>query len=81
MVTHVVADGALMEETKALARRIAAQPFEAVCAHKRAMYQGLNMPLAAPLDMVSSHTAILPDAQDHRDRVAAFLEQRRKPLA
>lgn len=78
LVTRAVADDELLPATYALARTIAAQPFEAVRAYKRAVYQGMTMDLAAHLDMVSSHTAILRDTPEHRDRVEAFLARRRK---
>lgn len=78
MVNRVVADGDLMASTYALARAIAEQPFEAVRAYKRAVYQGMSMNLDAHLDMVSSHTSILRDTPDHRARVEAFLQRKRK---
>ena len=78
LVTRVVADDQLLPVTHELARTIAAQPFEAVRAYKRAVYQGLTMSLDAHLDMVSSHTSILRDTPEHRQRVEAFLQRRRK---
>jgi enoyl-CoA hydratase/carnithine racemase len=78
LVNNVVPADQLMAATYQLARAIAAQPFEAVRAYKRAVYQGMNMPLAAHLDMVSSHTSILRDTPEHRAKVAAFLD-RKKP--
>ncbi len=68
-----------MVETLELARRIAAQPVEAVRAFKRTVYQGANMSLTAHLDMVSSHVALLRDTPEHRAKVAEFLERKRKP--
>ena len=41
------------------------------------VYQGMDMSLAAHLDMVSSHTSVLRDTADHREKVAAFLERRK----
>ena len=78
LVNQVVEFDQLMPVTYELARRIAAQPFEAVRAYKRSAYQGMNMTLAAHLDMVSSHTSILRDTPDHRNRVAAFLNRKRE---
>jgi enoyl-CoA hydratase/carnithine racemase len=78
LVSRVVADEALMPVTYELARAIAAQPFEAVRAYKRAVYQGMTMSLDAHLDMVSSHTSLLRDTPEHRERVEAFLQRRRK---
>ena len=79
LVTRAVADAELMPVTCELARTIAAQPFEAVRAYKRAVYQGMTMSLDAHLDMVSSHTSILRDTPEHRERVEAFLQRKRKP--
>jgi enoyl-CoA hydratase/carnithine racemase len=78
LVNNVFPLDQLMTGTRELARAIAAQPFEAVRAYKRAVYQGMNMPLAAHLDMVSSHTSILRDTPEHRAKVAAFLERKKK---
>jgi enoyl-CoA hydratase/carnithine racemase len=77
LVNYVASFGELMAKTCELARSIAVQPFEAVRAYKRSVYQGMNMTLAAHLDMVSSHTSILRDTPEHREKVAAFLERRR----
>lgn len=81
MVTRVAPDGRLMEITYELARRIAAQPPEAVKMYKRAVYQGMNTTLAAHLDMVSSHTSILRDTPEHRAKVAAFIDSRKHRAA
>ena len=78
LVNNVFPVDQLMTGTRELARAIAAQPFEAVRAYKRAVYQGMNMPLAAHLDMVSSHTSILRDTPEHRAKVAAFLDRKKK---
>jgi enoyl-CoA hydratase/carnithine racemase len=81
IVNKVVPLDQLMPATYELAHTIAAQPFEAVRALKRAVYSGMNMSLAAHLDMVSSQIAILRDTPEHRQRVAAFLERKRQPDA
>jgi len=78
MVNRAVPDGELMGATYDLARAIAKQPFEAVRAYKRSVYQGMTMGLDAHLDMVSSHTSILRDTPEHRERVEAFLQRKRK---
>lgn len=79
LVNRVVPFAGLMRATQELARRIAAQPFEAVRAFKRAVYQGMHMTLGAHLDMVSSHVALLRDTPEHRTKVSEFLERKRKP--
>jgi enoyl-CoA hydratase/carnithine racemase len=76
MVNRVVDDAALMDEARALAAQIAAQPQLAVRYFKRAVYQGLSMPLAANLDMISSHMSVLRDTDDHRAKLQGFLARR-----
>ncbi|GAA4322663.1 crotonase/enoyl-CoA hydratase family protein [Pigmentiphaga soli] len=77
LVNKVVPDGAALESARELARAIARQPFEAVRAYKRSIYQGMSMSLSTHLDMVSSHTSILRDTPEHRERVEAFLNRKR----
>jgi 1,4-dihydroxy-2-naphthoyl-CoA synthase len=77
LVNRVVPDADVLNEAKELARKIAKQPFEAIRAYKRAIYQGMTMTLESHLDMVSSHTAILRDTNDHREKVAAFLNRKK----
>lgn len=77
LVTRVVQDEALMPTALEMARQLAAQPFHALRIHKRMLYQALTMPLATHLDMVSSHTAVLRDTDEHRERVKALSEGRR----
>jgi enoyl-CoA hydratase/carnithine racemase len=76
LVTRVVADEELMTTTLELATRIAAQPEHAVRFSKRAVYQGINMPLIAHLDMISSHVAVLRDTDDYRNRVAELIARK-----
>ena len=61
LVNHVVPHEELMMRATSLASSIAAQSAEAVRMYKRAVCQGLSMPLDAHLDMVSSHISILRD--------------------
>jgi len=77
IVNRVVPPDQLMPTALEMARVIAAQPFEAVRAYKRAVYQGATMDLATHLDMVSSHMSVLRDTPEHRERVEAFLQRRR----
>jgi len=79
LATRVVEDEALLPSATELAARIAAQPQAAIRMHKRAALQGRDMPLAAHLDMVSSHMAVLRNTQEHRERVAAFNARRPAP--
>ncbi len=77
LANRVVPDGEALSAARELARLIARQPFEAIRAYKRSIYQGMSMTLASHLDMVSSHTSILRDTSDHRERVAAFLNRKK----
>ena len=77
LVNRVVPLAKLMPAARELATQIAKQPFEAVRAYKRSVYQGMSMNLSTHLDMVSSHTSILRDTPDHRERVAAFLARKK----
>jgi enoyl-CoA hydratase/carnithine racemase len=77
MVSHVVDDGQALSHARGLAERIAKQPAAAVQFLKRSVYQSLNMPLDAHLDMISSHMAILEDMTDFRQRVLAFKNRKR----
>lgn len=78
LVTEVVPEGAALTAARELATRIAAQPMEAIRFCKRSLYQGMDMQLATHLDMLSSHLSVLRDTEDHRAKVSAFLNRRKK---
>jgi len=78
IANRVVPDDQLKSVVTETARSIAAQPQEAVRCFKRAVYQSFSMPLAAHLDMVSSHMAVVIDTPEHRAKVDAFLQRRSK---
>lgn len=78
LVNRVVADADVLATARELAREIAAQPPEAIALTKRAVYQGLSTPLAAHLDMISSHMAVLYDTPEFRERLRAFRERKKK---
>lgn len=78
IANRVLADDRLMPAVIEIARTIAAQPQEAIRCFKRAVYQGYSMPLAAHLDMVSSHMAVVIDTPDHRAKVDEFLARRKR---
>jgi len=78
LVNHVVPDEKLLEFTYALARRIAAQPQEAVRMFKRSVYQSLEMQKRTHLDMISSHMAILFQTDDHKQRLNEMLARKKK---
>ena len=72
MVNRVVADAEVRNEALKLARQIAVQPPQAVTLMKRAVYHGLTGTLAAHLDMISSHMAVVFDTPEFNDRLNAF---------
>lgn len=79
MVNRIAPAGQAFETAHALARRIAAQPTEAIKFTKRSVYQALQgMPLRTHLDAVSSHMAVLQELPPFRDKVTAFLERSRR---
>lgn len=77
MVNRVVPDDDLLNAASELARKIAAQPQEAVRCFKRSVYTGMTMSLSAHLDMVSSHMGVLKDTVDHQSRLEAFTKRRK----
>ena len=78
LVNRVVPDAQLTEAVNEMARSIAAQPQDAIRMFKRAVYQGMSMPLAAHLDMVSSHMSVIIDTPEHQAKVDSFLQRGKK---
>jgi enoyl-CoA hydratase/carnithine racemase len=78
IANRVVPDDQLLTTVYEMAHAIAAQPQDAVRVFKRAVYQGFHMPLAAHLDMVSSHMSVVIDTPEHQALVDQFLQRRRK---
>ncbi len=76
LVNHVYPDVALMTETLALARRIAAMPPLSVRLIKRAVHQGMQADMTTAFDLISSHIAIARAGHDHAEAIAAFREKR-----
>jgi enoyl-CoA hydratase/carnithine racemase len=76
IANHVYDDEALMDETYALARRLAASPPVAVGMIKRAVYQSARTDLRTALDLISSHMAVVQSTRDSKEAFAAFREKR-----
>ena len=76
LVNHVFDDATLLEETRAIATRIAALPPYSVTMIKRTVYQGLEVDFASALEIVSSHIAIAKASDDHAEAIAAFRDKR-----
>ncbi len=77
LVSHVVDDGAALDAALALARRIAAQPTDAIRMTKRSAMQGASIPFETHLDQASSHMAVLEDSAEFRERLEAFVARRK----
>jgi len=77
LVNRVVDDSALVAETMALARRLAAGPRLAYGYIKRNLNAAETETLAAVCDLEAVHQARTGLSEDHREAVAAFAEKRR----
>ncbi len=79
IVSRVLPDAEVRNEAMKLARSIAAQPPQAISLMKRAVYHGLSGgTLAAHLDMISSHMAVVFDTPEFNERLAAFHARAKK---
>ena len=76
IVNHIYDDDRLMEETMALAQRLAGGPPVAVAMIKRALYQSANCDLRTALDLISSHMAVVQSTGDSQEAYRAFVEKR-----
>jgi enoyl-CoA hydratase/carnithine racemase len=76
LVNAVYPDEEFDQAAQAFVRRIAAAPPLATRMIKRAVVHGESMTLAASLDLISSHQAIIQSTDDSREAMAAFRERR-----
>lgn len=76
IVNRVVPDDKLMEETMALARRVAAGPSIALQLTKQSIYRGLVNDAEEQVKLEYMHQHILRGTADHREGVKAFQERR-----
>ena len=76
LVNRVVDDGALLEETTAMARRIADGKLVVYGYMKRNLHAAETEPLGAVLEMEAVHQARTSQTDDHREARTAFLEKR-----
>jgi enoyl-CoA hydratase/carnithine racemase len=79
LVSQVVDDDKLMDEARALARRIAVNPAYGLRMAKRLLREGERSELQTLLDMSASMQAIAHQTEDHKEAVNAFVEKR-KPV-
>lgn len=77
LVSRVVPDTRLMAEAFDLARRIAANPPQAVRLAKRLLREGQRLPLSSLLEISAAYQAIVQRTEDHREAMAALFEKRR----
>jgi enoyl-CoA hydratase/carnithine racemase len=76
LVNHVYDDAALLDETYALAGRIAAGPPISTRIIKRGLYQSAETDLETALDLASSHMGVVQSTRDSAEALAAFTERR-----
>lgn len=76
IVNRVVDDAVLMDETMALARRLAAGPRVALGYMKRNLHAAETEPLSVVLEMEAIHQARCSQTEDHREATTAFAEKR-----
>jgi len=76
LVSKVVPAEQLMDEARALARRIASNPPHAVRMTKRLLWEGRQTELPALLEMAAAMQAIAHATADHAEAVDAFLAKR-----
>jgi len=77
LVSRVVAPGKLLEEARALAARLAAQPPLALQMAKKAIDVGIRMDLDSALDFELAAATILKETEDRKEGIAAFREKRK----
>jgi enoyl-CoA hydratase/carnithine racemase len=77
LVSKVVPDAELMDEARALARRIAVNPPHAVRMTKRLLWEGRRSDLASLLEMAAAMQAAAHTTADHAEAVEAFLAKRK----
>jgi enoyl-CoA hydratase/carnithine racemase len=76
LVSRVVPADALMDEARALARKIAANPGGVLRMTKRLLREGQHSTLESLLEMSAGYQAIAHKTADHEEAVRAFIEKR-----
>ncbi len=79
LVSKVVPAEELLNESRRLARRIAANPPEAVRMSKRLLREGQHSRLDSLLELSAAFQAMAHKSRDHELAVQAFMEKRSKP--
>lgn len=76
LVSKVVQDEELMDEARALAKRIAVNPGHALRMTKRLLREAQQSRLETQLELSAGMQAIAHGTADHKEAVSAFLEKR-----
>lgn len=76
LVSRVVPHNTLMDEAKALANKMAAQPADVLRMTKRLMRAGINSSFDTVMDMSASMQALAHNTEDHMEALDAFFEKR-----
>ncbi|KQP22054.1 crotonase/enoyl-CoA hydratase family protein [Pseudorhodoferax sp. Leaf267] len=76
LVSRVVPADALMDEARALAAKIAANPGGVLRMTKRLLREGQNSTLESLLELSAGYQAIAHKTADHEEAVRAFIEKR-----
>ena len=77
LVSRVVPEGELMAAARDLARRIAANPPDALRMTKRLLREGQYMRLSSLLELSAAYQALAHSTEDHKQAVNSMLEKRR----
>ena len=77
LVSQVVPDAELLDAARALARRIAANPPQAVRMARRLLREAWNNRLDSVLEMSSAMQAVAHTTEDHKEALAAMREKRK----
>lgn len=77
LVSKVVDDDKLMQEARALAGRIAAQPVHSLRLTKRLLRDSQHVSLPIALELASSMQALVQHTKDQHEAVLAFTEKRK----
>jgi len=77
LVNKVVPKDKLMEDAKAMAKKLAAKPKAAFALIKRCIDNGINMNLASGLTMEMDSFSIAFTSEDGREGINAFVEKRK----
>jgi len=76
LASHVVPADRLLEEARALASRIAAQPPHSLRMCKKLLRESTAVPLSASLEMAAGMQALVQHSQDQHEAVMALFEKR-----